>query len=83
MMCSYTSLILFFTNIVNQDLDNKVICIYVTGVCVYGARRDFRNEIHLTKILLLKLQRNEFRSCMSQNALPSQPVTNHGILLKI
>ena len=35
----------------NHDLDNKVICIYMTRGCEYGARRNFRNEIHLTKIL--------------------------------
>ena len=25
----------------NHDIDNKVICIYITGVCVYGALRNF------------------------------------------
>ena len=36
----------------NHNLDNKVICIYMKGVSVYGARRNFRNEGHLTKVLL-------------------------------
>ena len=36
----------------NHNLENKVICIYMTGGCVYGARRNFWNVIHLTKILL-------------------------------
>ena len=37
----------------NHELDNKVICIYMSrGVGVYGARRNFRNKINRTKILL-------------------------------
>ena len=39
----------------NHDLDNKLISISMTGVCVYDARRNFRNEIHLSKILLYNL----------------------------
>ena len=55
--------------------------LYDGGGCVYGARCNFRYDIHSNQNITLQL--NEFRSCMSQNALPSQLVTNQGILLKI
>ena len=46
------------------------------GVSVYGARRNFRNEGHLTKILL-------YNKMIFAYSLPSQLVSNQGILLKI
>ena len=36
----------------NYNLDNKVICINMTGGLCICARQNFHNEIHLSKILL-------------------------------